>query len=81
MPSSSAAPVAWQGLLMRAWRAAIAVAARFALTRQAVLGRASLVASRDPAHVLCQQDAGSSEGPFKAPPRMGTRIAASSPTP
>ena len=71
MPSSSAAPVAWQVSWVRAWRAAIAVAALYALTRQAVLGGASLAASRDPAHVLCQQDAGSSEGPLKALPSYG----------
>ncbi|UYW31264.1 hypothetical protein OKB92_20055 [Methylorubrum extorquens] len=71
MPSSSAAPVAWQGSRVRAWRAAIAVAALYALTLQAVLGGASLAVSRDPAHVLCQQDTGGSEGPFKARPSHG----------
>ena len=51
---------------MRAWRAAIAVAALYALALQAVLGGASLALSPDPAHVLCRQDAGSDDGPSKA---------------
>ncbi|MBK3402806.1 hypothetical protein H0176_22635 [Methylorubrum populi] len=51
---------------MRAWRAAIAVAALYALALQAVLGGASLAVSPDPAHVLCQQDEGGGEGLSKA---------------
>ncbi|EHP94648.1 hypothetical protein [Methylorubrum extorquens] len=51
---------------MRAWRAAIAVAALYALALQAVLGGASLALSPDPAHVLCRQYAGSDDGPSKA---------------
>ena len=66
MPSSSATSVAWQVSRMRAWRAAIAVAALYALALQAVLGGASLAVSPDPAHVLCQQDEGGGEGLSKA---------------
>lgn len=51
---------------MRAWRAAIAVAALYALALQAVFGGASLALSPDPANVLCRQDAGSDDGPSKA---------------
>ena len=69
MPTRSVTPR--QVPRMRAWSAAIAVAALYALALQAVLGGASLALSPDPAHVLCRQDAGSDDGPSKTRPSHG----------
>lgn len=69
MPTRSVTPR--QVPRIRAWRAAIAVAALYALALQAVLGGASLALSPDPAHVLCRQGAGSDDGPSKARPSHG----------
>ena len=52
MPSRSTKPAARQVSGLRAWRAAIAVAALYALALRVVLGGASFAISPDPAHVL-----------------------------
>ena len=49
-------------------RAAVAVAALYALVLQALLGGLAVPAPIDPLHILCSADAGSGEGPSKPHP-------------